>query len=142
MPIRIRLFCRNIRRRIETGEEIYLIPDSTGLRFGKGSHWYETKYKKSCNNKPWKKLHISMYTAMNIHEAMITNRDIADKEVVDELIPDNLNISSFIADGGYYSSQKVEQLYQAGIMPVIPPPRSALGDLKTLQVGIIRLFNI
>jgi hypothetical protein len=130
VPIRIRVFCRNIRKRIESGEEIDLIADSTGLRFGKASHWYETKYNKSCNNRPWKKLHISMDTAMNIHEAIITNNDIADIEVVDELIPDNLNVSSFIADGGYYSSQKVEQLYQAGITPVIPPPSNAVGDLK------------
>ncbi|UCM94704.1 MAG: transposase [Candidatus Megaira endosymbiont of Mesostigma viride] len=38
VPIRIKLFCQNIRRRIESGEEIDLIADSTGLRFGKAGH--------------------------------------------------------------------------------------------------------
>ncbi len=71
-----------------------------------------------------------MDTSMNIQEAVITNNDIADIEVADELIPKNLNVNSFIADGGYYSSQKVEQLYQAGITPVIPPPSNAVGDLE------------
>jgi len=54
VPIKIKQFCQNIRRRIESGEEIDLIADSTGLRFGKASNWYETKYNKSCNNRPWK----------------------------------------------------------------------------------------
>ncbi len=47
VPIKIKLFCQNIRRRIASGEEIDLIADSTGLRFGKASHWYETKYNRS-----------------------------------------------------------------------------------------------
>lgn len=130
VPIRIKLFCQNICRRIESGEEVDLIADSTGLRFRKASHWYETKYNKNCNNRPWKKLHVSMDTAINIHEVIITNCNIADIEVADELIPADLNVRSFIANGRYYSSQKVEQLYQAGIIPIILPPSNALGEQK------------
>ncbi len=130
VSIKIKLFCNKARNRIELGEEIDLIADSTGLRFGKASHWYETKYNKSCNNRPWKKLHISMDTSMNIHESIVTDYNIADIEVTSELIPDDLNINSFIADGGYYDIDKVEQLYQAGIIPVIPPPSHAVVDLQ------------
>ena len=54
MLIKIKLFCRNIRRRIGSGEEIDLIADSIGLRFGKANNWYETRYNKTCNNRPWK----------------------------------------------------------------------------------------
>ena len=128
VSIRIKLFCNKARRRIESGEDIDLIADSTGLRFDKASNWYETKYNKSCNNRPWKKLHISMDALMNIHESIITDRNVADIEIADQLIPDNLNIRSFIADGGYYDIKKVERLYQAGITPVIPPPSHAVVD--------------
>jgi len=85
VPIRIKLFCQNIRRRIESGEEIDLIADSTGLRFGKAGHWYKTKYNKSCDSRPWKKLHISMDTAMNIHEAMITPVILPPRNAVGDL---------------------------------------------------------
>lgn len=130
VPMKIKLFCRNIRRRIESGEEIDLIADSTGLRFGKASNWYETKYNKTCNNRPWKKLNISMDTSMNIHESIVTDCNIPDIEVADQLIPDELNVRKFIADGGYYSIAKVEQLYQSGITPVIPPPSHSVEDQR------------
>lgn len=52
---------------MERGESIDLILGSTGLRFGKASHWYETKYGKPCINAPWLKMHLSMDTDMNMH---------------------------------------------------------------------------
>jgi len=67
---------------------------------------------------------------MNIHKSIITDCNVADIEIADQLIPDIPNINSFIADGGYYDIQKIERLYQAGIIPVIPPPGHATVDPK------------
>jgi hypothetical protein len=58
LPLKVRQFCDKLAKRIEQGEPITLIFDSTGLRFGKASHWYETKYNKPCSQTPWRKMHI------------------------------------------------------------------------------------
>ncbi|MDX2049872.1 MAG: hypothetical protein SFT93_01635 [Rickettsiaceae bacterium] len=49
--------------------------NSTGLTFGKASHWYEAKYNKPCDNKPWKKMHISNDPDLAIE---INDYDVAD----------------------------------------------------------------
>ena len=43
LPLKVRQFCEKLAKRIGQGEPITLIFDSTGLRFGKASHWYQTK---------------------------------------------------------------------------------------------------
>lgn len=40
IPLKVRQFCDKLAKRIEQGESITLIFDSTGLRLGKASHWY------------------------------------------------------------------------------------------------------
>lgn len=44
------------------------------------------------------------------------------------LIPDEiaLLLEKVIADGGYYSKKAVEELYNQGIIPAIPPPSHAV----------------
>ncbi len=66
LPLKVRQFCEKVAKRIERGEKVTLILDSTGLRFGKASHWYETKYRKPCSQKPWRKLHLSSDQDMNM----------------------------------------------------------------------------
>ena len=39
IPLKVRHFCQNLARRMAQGESLSLIFDSTGLRFGKASHW-------------------------------------------------------------------------------------------------------
>lgn len=39
LPVNIRHFCEALKARIKHGESVSLILDSTGLRFGKASHW-------------------------------------------------------------------------------------------------------
>ena len=73
LRLEIKQFCNKLCSRIKNGEAIDLIVDSTGLRFGKASNWYQNKYNKTCDNTPWKKLHISMDLEMNICEAEITD---------------------------------------------------------------------
>jgi hypothetical protein len=52
LPLKVRQFCEKVAKRIEQGEKVTLILDSTELGFGKASHWYETKYEKPCFQKP------------------------------------------------------------------------------------------
>lgn len=82
----MRQFCENLARRIDKGESISLIFDSTGLRFGKASHWYQTKYGKPCHQKPWRKMHLSMDPEMNVHGVDITQSEVADSDVMEDLI--------------------------------------------------------
>ena len=77
ISIEVKQFCNKICKKVRDGESIDLIVDSTGLKFGKASDWYETKYNKPCDNRPWKKLHISNDPDLNIHAIEVTDYDIA-----------------------------------------------------------------
>lgn len=123
LPIKIRHFCDKLAQRIKRGESINLLMDSTGLQFSKASHWYEEKYGKTRSKKPWRKLHLSMDTEMEMFCAQITECDEPDGSVMDDLFPEEgSNIEKVTADKGYYSIEGVEALYKKGIIPVIPPP--------------------
>lgn len=127
LPLKVRHFCEALAKRLGQGERLSLIFDSTGLRFGKASHWYETKYGKPCDQRPWRKMHLSIDPEMNTHEVEITQAECSDQEMMDDLIPAQIKalVDKVIADGGYYSKDKGEDLYRQGIIPVIPPPLHA-----------------
>ena len=126
MPLIVRQYCNRLKRKIEKGEDVFLILDSTGLRFGRSSFWYESKYGKPCKKMPWSKMHLSMDPEMNIHAVEITDNTTADIKELDNLIPDNLEVYKLIADGGYSSIKGVERLFSKGAIPVIPPPCNAV----------------
>ena len=126
VSIKVKQFCNKICRRIKNGEPIDLIVDSTGLTFGKASNWYETKYNKPCNTKPWKKMHVSNDPDMNVHVIEITDCEVSDIEVLDTLISGGVEVNSVIGDGGYYSIAGTQALVDRGITPVIPPPSHAV----------------
>jgi hypothetical protein len=134
-------FCNKLRRRIESGEDVSLILDATGLRFGRASHWYETKHNKPCKNRPWDKMHMSMDPEMNVHTVEITDNSISDIAMQEHLIPKDTGIDKIIADGGYYSIEGVECLYLNGITPVIPPPRDAVIRGKPDSVWHDKIVN-
>tara|TARA_B110000211_G_C13837536_1_gene446392 strand:- start:435 stop:632 length:198 start_codon:yes stop_codon:yes gene_type:complete len=52
LSVEVKQFCNKLKRRLEAREDVSLILDATGLRFGRASHWYETKYNKACKNRP------------------------------------------------------------------------------------------
>jgi hypothetical protein len=126
LSVEVKQFCHKLKKRLEAGEDVSLILDATGLRFGRASHWYEMKYNKACKNRPWNKMHLSMDPDMNIHAVEITNNAVSDITMQEILIPNDIAIDKIIADGGYYSIEGVERLYLSGITPVIPPPRDAV----------------
>ncbi|WP_198027147.1 transposase [Candidatus Paracaedibacter symbiosus] len=128
LPVKVRQFCNKLAKQIAGGESITLILDSTGFRFGKASHWYETKYGKPCNQKPWRKMHLSIDPEMNMHAVEITDYESSDIGMMDNLIPENETQSTdkVIADGAYYSKEGVERLHNKRIIPAIPPPSNAV----------------
>ena len=126
ISVQVKQFCNKVCNKIKNGEAIDLIADSTGLTFGKASHWYETKYNKPCNNKPWKKMHISNDPDLNIHAIEITDYDVADIDMLEQLMPQEVEVGKVIADGAYYSIAGTQALNEKGITPVIPPPAHAV----------------
>lgn len=129
IPVKTKQYCDKLAKRIRDGESISLILDSTGIRFDKASHWYETKYNKSCKNRPWRKLHLSMDPEMNIHQTEITDYEASDIGEMDNLLcneQSEMQIGSVLADGAYYSKEVVEKLSKRGIIPAIPPPSNAV----------------
>jgi hypothetical protein len=128
LPVKIHQFCDVLKARIARGESIDLILDSTGLRFGKASHWYETKYGKPCINTPWRRMHLSMDPEMNMHGLEITDLEKSDIGMMSQLVPTNegQKIGKVLADGAYYSIEGTQALYDRGIIPVIPPPIHAV----------------
>lgn len=125
LPLSIKQFCNKLASKVRNGDKLDLIVDSSGMRFSKASYWYETKYNRPCNKRPWKKLHIGMDEDMNIHELEVTDCNTSDISVLDDIIPDNIKIGKLYGDRAYYSISKVEELQNKGITPIIPPPKNA-----------------
>ena len=141
LSVETKQFCNKLKRRLKNGEDISLILDATGMRFGRASHWYETKYNMVCKNRPWSKMHMSMDPEMNIHSLEITDNSVSDIAMKDVLIPSDTAIDKIIADGGYYSIDGVERLHLKGITPVIPPPRDAVVRGKLGSVWHDKIVN-
>ena len=125
LPVKVRHYCDKVAKRLQNGESIGLIMDSSGMRFDKASHWYEKKYNKPCDQRVWRKLHLSMDEGMEVYATELTEQNVSDKEMMDLLMPESVNVDKVIADGGYYSAQKSQSLYEKGIIPVIPPPANS-----------------
>lgn len=126
LPIKIKQFSETLKKRIERGESVTLILDTTGIRFGNSKQWYEQKYGKAPGKRLWRKMHLAMDPEFNNHAIEITDHTVADSAELEALIECGLNVDRVVADGGYYSIQKVQELSEKGIIPVIPPDRNAV----------------
>jgi hypothetical protein len=128
LPLKVKQFCNRLTGRINNGEAITLILDSSGVQFSHASHWYERKYNKPCKQRPWRKLHISMDPEQNMYGVELTESITPDILMMNSLIFDGVGptVDKVIADGGYYSIDGVEGLNKKGITPVIPPPRHSV----------------
>ena len=126
LPVKVRHYCDKVAARLQKGEPVSLLMDSSGFRFDKASYWYETKYNKPCAQKPWRKLHLSMDAGMETYAIELTEQDVGDREIMDLLMPESVVTNKLIADGGYYSAEKSQELFEKGITPVIPLPASSV----------------
>jgi hypothetical protein len=79
---KLRSIFEGVAKRLENGEPVTLIMDSTGFRFGKASSWYETKYNKPCAQRPWRKFHLSMDEDINMHDVAITETQVSELAIM------------------------------------------------------------
>jgi hypothetical protein len=100
LPAQARLCCDKVSARLQKGEFASLLMDSSGFRFDKASYWYETKYNKPCEQKPWRKLHLSMDAGMENYAIELTEQDVGDREMMDLLMPEGVILDKVIADRG------------------------------------------
>jgi hypothetical protein len=107
VPLKVRQFCEEAIARINNGESVVMLCDSTGMRFGKASHWYEKKYGKRCDNTPWRKLHIGIDQVMNMHSVEVTGYSSSDIGKLDDLLNIEAPISKVISDGAYWPSPNI-----------------------------------
>lgn len=126
LSFEVKHYCQKIVDKLERGEDVTLIVDSTGMSFSKASHWYETKYGKPCEIRPWRKLHLAIDPDMNMHSVELTDHLTGDLAMLKTLMPQHLDIDKVIADGAYYSIDNGQALSNQGITPVIPPPDTAV----------------
>jgi hypothetical protein len=144
LDVKVTQRCERLARRLADGKDVSIIVDSTGMSFGRASEWYEQKYGKKAAKTPWRKMHLSIDADMNVHSIAITGTDVSDHEGMDRMMPTDIPVDRVIADGAYYSIERVEALSHSGVLPVIPPPSHAVehGEEKTQWhdkvVGYIR----
>lgn len=126
LNVSIKQRCNQLAKRLANGEAVDILIDSTGMSFGRASQWYEVKYGKKARVTPWRKMHLSIDPQMNIHEIAITDTEISDSAGQALVMPAMLPIAKLIADTSYYCIKRCQQLFNAGILPVIPPPAHAV----------------
>ena len=126
LDVSVKHRCQRLAKRLANGEAVDIILDSTGMSFGRASQWYEVKYGKKANRTPWRKLHLSIDPDMNVHELAITETEVSDSEGMALVMPAQTPIARAIADGADYSIERGEALFNAGVLPVIPPPSHAV----------------
>jgi len=126
LSFEVKHYCQKIVDKLERGEDVTLIVDSTGMSFSKASHWYETKYGKPCEIRPWRKLHLAIDPDMNMHSVELTDHLTGDLARLKTLMPNHLDVDKVIADCAYYSIDNGQTLSHQGIIPVIPPPETAV----------------
>jgi len=122
LDVGIKQRCQRLAKRLASGEALSIVVDSTGLRFGRASHWHQEKYGKKAGRTPWRKLHLSIDADMNMHGVAITTTEVSDSEGFDRVVPTDTKIGQITADGAYYSIERVEHLAAQGIVPAMRPP--------------------
>ena len=129
LPIKTKQYCDKLSKRVKNGESVALIVDSSGMKFDHASEWYQKKYNKPSDRRPWRKIHIAIDSDMNMHGLQITEETTADIHEVENLLAaakSNIAVNALLGDGGYYCKDMSERLINQGITPVIPPPKHSV----------------
>jgi len=128
LPTEVQHFCDNVSRRLAKGENISLIMDSTGMRFPKAHDWHEKKYGSRSQKRPTRKMHVSIDLDMDTHGVKVTEGTESDIAQMDDMLPNEIRqiLDEIFADGAYYDHERAQALVNEGIIPVIPPPKTAI----------------
>lgn len=111
------------------GQALHLVVDSTGLKvFGEGE-WKVRKHGYS-KRRTWRKVHLAMDAETGqICAALMTHQDVADADVLPELleqIPSETPIDTIGGDGAYDTRQCHAAIATRDAQPSIPPREGAM----------------
>ncbi|CAE6872017.1 IS5 family transposase ISAzba3 [Paraburkholderia domus] len=130
LDITVRKKCVRAAERLNEGEPVTVIVDSTGLRFSHAGAWYEKKYGKKAERMPWRTMHLAMDAEGDVLAVEIIDTGTGDSSGLDLLLPQVGKIDRLIADTAYYQIERIEQLLASGVVPVIPPKADAVDYAK------------
>jgi hypothetical protein len=121
--------CPHYKKTDKPREDVAAIAlDSTGLkRFGR-DEWHQEKHKVSAK-RSWRKLHIAVDDQHIIHGAELTDRFVADDQVVESLAKQvTIEVAQITADGAYDKNPVYDTLSQSfpEATIIIPPASDAV----------------
>lgn len=109
---------------VRDGEPIHLVVDSTGVKvYGEGE-WKVRQHGYS-KRRTWRKVHIALdANTAQVRAALMTHQDVADGDVLAELldqIPTDERLGAVGGDGAYDSKPCHAAIAARGAIPSIPP---------------------
>lgn len=124
------------------GEPIHLVVDATGMKvYGEGE-WKVRQHGKE-KRRTWRKLHIAVDEATHdIVMAIVTEANVHDGEVLDLLLPDNLNITQVTGDGAYDTHSCYQTTINVGAKPCFPPRENAVRNKPTDEAWRLRNHTV
>ncbi len=125
---------------IHSGEPLHLVVDSTDAKvYGEG----EWKVRQHCSSerRTWRKVHLALdANTGQLRAALMTHQDVADGEVLPELleqIPSDESIDTIGGDGAYDTQACYASITARGAIPSIPPCEGAV-HWPTTTPGVSR----
>lgn len=114
---------------IHSGEPLHLVVDSTGVKvYGEGE-WKVRQHGYS-KRRTWRKVHLALdANTGQLRAALMTHQDVADGEVLPELldqIPTDEPIDTIGGDGAYDTQTCYAAIAARDAMPSIPPREGAV----------------
>jgi len=108
------------------GKVIHLALDTTGLKvYGEGE--WKVKQHGIGRKRTWLKVHFAVdIETFEIHCTGVTTNDIADGEVVSELLQNTPNLGRTYGDGAYDTHESRKAIKTKGGTPIIPPREDAI----------------
>ncbi|MBR7964510.1 transposase [Burkholderia vietnamiensis] len=87
LDVGVRTHCSREAGRLNDGEPVTVIVDSTGLRFSHAGAWCEKKYGKPAHCTPWCVMHLATDTKGDVLAVEITDTETGDSSGLDLLLP-------------------------------------------------------
>jgi IS5 family transposase len=108
------------------GEGLHLVIDSTGFKVDGEGEWKVRQHGYS-KRRTWRKLHLAIDAeTQQIVAAVVTTNDVADCEILPELLENTQDaVSSVAADGSYDTRECYQAIRKKGARALIPPRKGA-----------------
>lgn len=121
LPVKLRV--------IHSGEPLHLVVDSTSVKVYGEDEWKVRRHGYS-KRRTWRKVHLALgANTGQLRAAFMTHQDIADGEVLPELLdqtPTDEPIDTIGGDGAYDTQDCYTAIAARDAMPSIPPREGAV----------------